>query len=1060
MNKRFTLLLTMAALVLAISLSAKQFARKFPQGKIHATILRSTRPQAMPQLKQKAAAATGEVKDEHGIIVSPAQGEHNIYARSGMSMYVNDGDIVVSEQSGAVEIVECTDGTVYVKDIISTYPTGTWVKGTKQNDVITIPTGQPVYYESQYDATVSVGWGTITADGTVIKSNDQSAPFTFTIEDGVISLQGTSSAWEEGSEVSFMSLNWDDDNMASGYGDMESVWTKLDIISQVDELPYYNDFETPDQQYSFSIFDANRDGYTWIFMMNTDDNHYARYDSNIDLAADDWLMSPAIRLEAGKLYRVAFDTRSRSSEEKIEMMMGTAATAEAMTTQVIEPTDVDWEEDQTLENRRVSVSQTGYYYFGIHAISIEDTYRLYADNFAVEAIPMEAPDAIADFNVVATPEKLEATITLTAPAKKINGEPLQKPVSIDLMRDGELITTLENVAPGSAQTYVDNDEELTLGTHTYQAIPYNEDGQGDKTPLVSVLLDAVMTVPYVADLKKENIFQGFTVIDANQDECTWYWEEGYYTTYIFHSDNQGDDWLISPRLQLQAGHNYNLIVNALTSGYPERFEAKIGRERTVEAMTTTVIAPSDVTDWSDEGVDYEQIFTVPEDGIYYIGIHAISDADMDHLTLNRIVVENGPVNAAPAAPGLEVTPNSEGDLQATITLTAPTKSFDGSALNGNLTRIDILRDGETVGSIENVAPGSTQTYTDQPEEAGYHTYQAIPFNAEGQGEKSEKVTAYIGVDTPMGIENFMAQDKQTVVGLTWDKVGNVGSNELFVNPARVDYTIYRTVWAEGWLGPELVYDDSLTVVTLRDADSYDLPYDTNEGEQKYEYWVIEPSNEAGVGLNAVTGLVVGTPYTAPFAESFTGGELHYFWDTDAEPMNFTVSSDNDNAAMALLSQEEGEKYFSSGKIDVSTMANPVLLFDVKAQGITQLTVTADADGHEPETAQANATVTEEYATVRVPLSAFKANRYVRFAIKAFFTTPSEFDFWTGELVTTGDILVIDNLRICEDGDDAIRTANEDRKADGKLYTIDGRRVSGKRQPKGIYVSRNHKVAVK
>lgn len=71
MNKRFTLLLTMAALVLAISLSAKQFARKFPQGKIHATMLRSTRPQAMPQLKQKAAAATGEVKDEHGIIVSP-----------------------------------------------------------------------------------------------------------------------------------------------------------------------------------------------------------------------------------------------------------------------------------------------------------------------------------------------------------------------------------------------------------------------------------------------------------------------------------------------------------------------------------------------------------------------------------------------------------------------------------------------------------------------------------------------------------------------------------------------------------------------------------------------------------------------------------------------------------------------------------------------------------------------------------------------------------------------------------------------------------------------------
>lgn len=1060
MNKRFTLLLTMATLVLAISLSAKQMTRKFPQGKLHTTMLRPTHPQTSPLMKQKAATATGEMKDEHGIIISPAEGERHLYSRSGLTTYVSDGDIIVSDQSGVLEMVECTDGTVYIKDIISSYQAETWVKGTRQGDVITIPSGQPIYYNYEYETTLSVGWGTITAEGVLTKSADQSAPFTFTVEDDVISLQGTTE-WEEGSEASFISINWDDDNTASGYGDIQSVWTKVEIVTHVDELPYYNNFETPDQQYSFSILDANRDGYTWIYMVNTDDNHYARYDSNMDLEADDWLVSPAIHLEAGQLYRVAFDTHSRSSEERIEMKMGTAATAEAMTTQVIEPTTVEWDEEQTLQNTHVSVSETGYYYFGIHAISIEDTYRLYADNFLIEAIPMDAPAAVADLSAVATPEKLEATITLTAPSKKINGEPLQGAISIDLLRDGNLITTFENVAPGSTQTYVDNDEELTLGNHTYQAIPYNEEGRGEESPIISVFLDAVMTIPYMADLRQEAIFKGFTVIDANQDESTWNWEDGYYTNYTYNSENAGNDWLISPRLQLQGGKRYSLIVNALTSGYTECFEVKIGREKTAEGMSMAVMNPVYVTTWDDAGEDYESTFSVDEDGIYYVGIHAISEADMDRLTVNSITVEDGPVSTAPGPLNIVATPNTEGDLQVTIQLKAPTTTYDGSALSTNLTRIDILRDGELVGSIEDVAPGSRHTYSDEPDEPGYHTYQAIPYNADGKGQKSEKVTVYVGVDTPTEIENFMAQDKQTAVGLTWDKVGNEGSNGLYVNPTRVDYTIYRTMWTEGWFGPELTYDDSLAIVTLRDADSYDLPYATNEGEQKYEYWVIEPSNEAGVGMNTVTGLVVGAPYTVPLTESFTGGHLHYFWDTDAEPMNFTMASDDDNSAMALLSREEGEKYFSSGKIDIHTMTNPVLLFDVKAQGISQLTVSADADGHEPETAQANAEITEEYTTVRVPLSSFKASRYVRFAIMAYFTTPSEFDFWSGELVTPGDILVIDNLRICEDGEDtAIRSAKDDVKADNKRYTIDGRRISDSRQPKGIYVSRNHKVVVK
>ena len=48
-------------------------------------------------LPMKASKANGEVVDEHGIIVSPAQGERKVYERSGMR-YDNEDQLVTMEQ--------------------------------------------------------------------------------------------------------------------------------------------------------------------------------------------------------------------------------------------------------------------------------------------------------------------------------------------------------------------------------------------------------------------------------------------------------------------------------------------------------------------------------------------------------------------------------------------------------------------------------------------------------------------------------------------------------------------------------------------------------------------------------------------------------------------------------------------------------------------------------------------------------------------------------------------------------------------------------------------------
>lgn len=1059
MKRLFTLMTVLAAMVLTLSAQTLPI-RPLQPSKKSGISTRDCTPTSRPA--HRIQAASGEVKDEHGIITTPAEGQRKVYLRAGTAYYLNDDVMNVGEQDGILETIECADGTIYIKDIISNYGANSWVKGTKNGSTITIPTRQPILYVANYDATVSIKYGYLNSEEEMVAADNLGEYFVFHAEDGVFKLEGTST----GAGSVFMGIFWDDDNAATGYGDALTTWTPLNIIEQVDELPYVNDFETDEQRYSFNFIDANHDGITWNHIYNTDDEHYLRYQYNTYEKADDWAVSPAIKLEAGKLYCVAFDTRSSSSEERIEMKMGKEATPEAMTQVVFEPIEVAWDENKTFENRRVSVEETGYYYFGIHAISNEDTNRLYADNFTVEEIETGAPAAITDLAVVATKDKLEATVTFTAPSTNIIGETLTGQLtSIELLRDGDVIHTFENVTPGTAISYTDQDEELTLGNHTYQVIAYNDKGMGEKSETVTVFLDTILEVPYTADLTDEDTFGAFRVLDANEDGSTWGWEEGYYTNSIYNSDNAADDYLISPRLHLQGGKNYNLVVNALTSGYTERMEVKIGKEPTVEGLSTVILEPVDVTDFSNEGEFFEKVFSVAEDGIYYIALHAISDADMDRLTINSLTVEDGPAPTAPAAPELAVVPDAKGELLAEVKVTAPTLAFNGSALS-NLTKIDILRDGEVIATLDNVAIGAPATYTDKPEEIGHYTYQVIPYNADGMGMKSEKVTVYVGVDTPRAVETFTVADNGTSVTFNWDKVGDVGYNDLYVNPEKVDYNLYSTFWEQNWWGgSDLFYNENTLLGTVRDADTYTLSLNTDEGDQEYQYWVIVPQNEAGEGENTVTGLLTGAPYQLPLQETFTDDELHYFWDTDGEPMSFALASDGDKSALALLSTEAGVKYFSTGKISIKDVADPVMAIDLMATGISQLTVKGSVNGGEMRVLQENIPITQAYTTINIPLSTLKDGRYAQVTIEAEYTTPTEFDFFSGEVTTLGDVLAIDNIRIgSSQYIDGIQEMTTDETKTGAIYTLDGRQVrtqaDGLKGLKGIYVVKGKKFVVK
>jgi hypothetical protein len=1115
-------------------------------------------------IPRTAGAAEGEVKDANGIITTPAEGEHKFYTRAGDNYYVSNQSLYIGTQSGNVEIVECGDGTIYIKDPISTYTTGTWVKGTKDGNTITVPAHQPLAYNTNYATTLSLRWGLVTAGGSISAADDHADSFTYTIDGNVISLQGTA-IYDGATDTYFMGVVWDDDDSFSGYGDASSVYTldegyepastdpivpptglatetwniKYDAVTSssmvtkqgtanigfvgnevyvqglfedfpnawvkgtidgtdvtfsgfqflgaysgsniwmvgatydeaaesyslddfkmtydadakvltavndilanaaedriyylswakgliiqeeafaeeavatgepVDVLPYTNDFANEATEPQFGVIDANSDGTKWLVYAPENGPVCYRVKYNSTLAADDWLVSPAIKLEAGKAYHFSIQVKAQSSNypERIEVKLASEAKASVLAegTTVIAPTDVTWDAYEKMENEFVSVDETGFYHFGIHGISDADCYYLSVTEFVVEAgADPNAPDAVTNLTVTPKDGVLGADISFNAPAKTVSGVDLTANLTkIEILRDNAVIKTFDNVAPGNAVLYEDVAEDLTIGKHTYQVVAYNEVGAGKKSDVIEVRLTTIIEVPYAADLTSENTLDAFEVIDANEDGSTWQWSSSNGTYYKYNSNNPGDDYLVTLPIRVKAGKIYDVKVEASAQSetYPERFEVKAGAAATVEGLDIDVIPATDLT--SAVMNEFTGSFTAQADGIMYVAIHAISDPDMYYLKVASLTIES-PEPLAPAAPELTVTPDAQGALEAEVQVVAPTKCINGDNLTGNV-KIVIQRDGATVKTFESVAPGATLSFTDAVEDNAVYVYQALISNAVGIGKATDKVSVFIGLDIPVAPENFTNTTTANSILFSWDAVTE-GEQGGYVMP--VKYNLYDVTLEETIFGTYPVLADEPFGVA--EGTTYTREnYGVDEGEQGYTYFGIRSENNRGEGTDYnLTTVHVGAPYELPVVEGFANNSLHYFWTYENTQLFISgESSDNDGTALKLVNMDEATapSFFISGKLNLGGVTNPTLIFDVKSESpASKLAIVGMKASEDAQLLSDFIPMAKDYTTVKVPLKDIQDDRFSQIAFYA------QMPNLTTEEYAFGDSIVIDNIRI-------------------------------------------------
>lgn len=774
--------------------------------------------------------------------------------------------------------------------------------------------------------------------------------------------------------------------------------------------PYVADFTTEAPFGDFSVIDNNEDGKTWTWSSS----NYANYTYNSSLAADDYLILP-IQLEAGKNYDVTVNAANSSYPEKFEVKVGKEGTVEGLSTVAIAETEVT-STDFTDFSGSFTTDEAGTYYVAIHATSDADQFRLKVKTLTIEVgAANTAPAAVSNFTATAVEDELAVNVAFTAPTKTIAGGDLAAITKIEVLRDNQIVKTFEAPALGAALNY--KDEGLTAGTHKYQVIPYNEDGIGEKSEELSVKVAAAVSVPYTFDLT-QNLTDLFTIIDNNNDQSTWTYSSSLGTYYAYNSSNKADDYLISLPINLVAGKNYNVTVNAraYSSSYAEKFEVKVGKEATVEALNQTVIAETELT--SDQDEDIEGQFSVTENGKYYVAIHATSEPNMWNLIVNSLTIEVGAEPTAPAAAAdFTATPGAEGALEANLTFTAPATAINGTTLTGT-EDIKIYRDNALIHTLTGVAVGTSQNWKDTNVENGKtYTYYIVASNASGDGLKSEKAKVFVGVDELGSVQNFAAAGSTaTTITFTWDAVE--GINGGYVDAANVTYGIYtlKIETDPNWGFQYLVADEKLGEVTGQTTTTVNFPVD--EGELNYQYFGISVKNatteESDPG-EAYTYVVVGEPEALPIEEGFAGKSFHYAWNysDNADLLVSEDATDGDGVALNIVSytSDEDEAIWLE-KVNLKGAANPTIIFDVKSADITSVDVIGSADGAD-FTVIASKPINSEYTTVKVPLSSIVGTRFSKVGISAHFADATVIDPWYGTIEELGSVLTIDNIRVVD-----------------------------------------------
>lgn len=239
-------------------------------------------------------------------------------------------------------------------------------------------------------------------------------------------------------------------------------------------------------------------------------------------------------------------------------------------------------------------------------------------------------------------------------------------------------TVVEEGVTGT--TWSETFDPSTLAAYTYSVSATNTGMTGEAAMSNKAVIGPALNVPYSQNFATSSSFDLLSVLDMNNDGATWKWDKGFSSNramYYCTTGMAGDDWLLSPPLQLEKGATYKFKMTACeyTGANYDFFSVGYGRDLKVGAYEevigeTTLITPVDT--------DYEKDNIVPEEsGVYYFGIHITSPEGQGALLLKYFSIVK--TKDAPQPDGIETIMAEKDGMIEIYTLTGE-KVYQGYSM--------------------------------------------------------------------------------------------------------------------------------------------------------------------------------------------------------------------------------------------------------------------------------------------------------------------------------------------------------------------------------------------
>ena len=200
-----------------------------------------------------------------------------------------------------------------------------------------------------------------------------------------------------------------------------------------------------------------------------------------------------------------------------------------------------------------------------------------------------------------------------------------------------------------------------------------------------------------------------------------------------------------------------------------------------------------------------------------------------------------------------VTAASGGEARASLSWVNPTKTFGGDVLKA-ITRVEIIRDGQTVGLVTSAQPGARSAYTDVigGDKGSKHTWRIIAYNSNGAGAAVE-LSAFVGRDVPAAVAAVNVEKLgPNAARVYWDAV-TAGVNGGWTDAAGMLYDVVRN-------------PGGTTVAKDLAATEWMEP-----GVETSGTWTYSVTAHNGIGTSAATvsnpvilGPKLGVPYACDF----------------------------------------------------------------------------------------------------------------------------------------------------------------------------------------------------